>query len=82
MNTAIGLKRSGGHQVEVRVFNCDPPVNDFFRPALASAGVPVGELPAVDALLEAPDIVALLDAPPTVDQAARRRLTRRPLWER
>ncbi|MGE0719952.1 MAG: DUF1778 domain-containing protein [Alphaproteobacteria bacterium] len=26
--------------------------------------------------------VALLDAPPTVDQTARRRLTRRPLWER
>ena len=79
VNTAIGLKRSGGHQVEVRVFNCDPPVNDFFRPALASAGVPVGELPAVDALLEAPDIVALLDAlrrtaPGGVDQLARQSL--------
>jgi glycosyltransferase involved in cell wall biosynthesis len=79
VNTAIGLKRASGLQVEVRVFNCDPPVNDFYRPALASAGIPVGELPTVDALLEQPHIAALLDllrrsAPGGLDQHARQTL--------
>ncbi len=59
INTARGLRERGA-KVSVLIFNCQPPVNDFHKPALDACGIPVAEVAMLTPEFELPLVQALL----------------------